>query len=300
MPSLPRMNRLTSDRIEQLTTMHPEWQPWLEVLGRALRETGNPIWQSSVPAAVAPRDGAAPLLARAVIRVDSGATRRWIHELFAAAAGAGYAMAQRIASEGAERGEALAILESAISLDASRFENLIGNSSAQGFRALAEIAALPLLQACGERWAAAVPVSWHHGYCPVCGAWAALAEARGVERSRRLRCVRCGSDWPAEESLCVFCGNRDPERLGVLVEDAGAGRRQVEACAACGNYMKTVATLESSPRHEVILDDLASVDLDLAALSEGYLRPGRRPCAISARVLERRRGLRSRLLQLFS
>jgi FdhE protein len=294
------MNRLYSDRLEQLTGMHPEWQPWLEVLGHSLREAGNPAWRSWVPAPVARTDDAAPLLAHAVIRVDPEPTRRWVHELFTAAARAGYATARRIADEGPERGEALAILESAACLDASRFEKLAGDSSAQGFRAIAEVAALPLLQACGERWAAAVPASWRHGYCPVCGAWPALAEARGIDRSRWLRCVRCGSDWAAAESLCVFCGTRDQEQLGLLGDDAGAGRRQVETCSACRSYVKTIATLEGSPRTEVVLDDLASVDLDLAALSEGYSRPARRPCAISARVVERRRGLGGRLLHLFS
>jgi len=34
--------------------------------------------------------------------------------------------------------------------------------------------------------------AWQQGYCPVCGAWPILAELRGVELARYLRCAACG------------------------------------------------------------------------------------------------------------
>ena len=49
--------------------------------------------------------------------------------------------------------------------------------------------------------------------------------------------------------------------------------RVIDACKRCLGYVKTFTTLQGSPPVKVIVDDLASVDLDIAALESGYLRP---------------------------
>jgi FdhE protein len=64
----------------------------------------------------------------------------------------------------------------------------------------------------------------------------------------------------------------DHEQLGSLVPEKGA-TRVVDACKRCLGYVKTFTTLQGSPPAKVILDDLASVDLDVAALEQGYKRP---------------------------
>ena len=62
------------------------------------------------------------------------------------------------------------------------------------------------------------------GYCPVCGAWPAFAEMRGIERSRYLRCGRCGGGWQAQCLSCSYCGMTDHEEL--IVSRAGEKRRK--------------------------------------------------------------------------
>jgi hypothetical protein len=57
------------------------------------------------------------------------------------------------------------------------------------------------------------------------------------------------------------------------VPEAGGERRRVDTCLGCRGYVKTLATLVGSDPGEVALDDLASVDLDVAALAGGYRRP---------------------------
>jgi FdhE protein len=286
--------RFDGARLDHLTFTHPEWRPWIEVLGRALREADDPVWQSFVPLARPARAGNAPLLAEAVIGVDPGAVRRWVHLLFGTAAGVGYSTAFRMAETGVGSAEAVAILEAAVCQDAPRLGELAGSAPSQALRAIAEVAALPLLQACGRRWAGAVPPTWREGYCPVCGAWPALAEARGIERRRRLRCARCGSDWTAEPVRCVFCGRGEAGGPRLLIEDVGGARWRVETCSACGGYLKTLSSLGGSPGSEIVLDDLASVDLDFAALSEGYSRPAGRAFPINARLIPERSGAASR------
>ena len=64
----------------------------------------------------------------------------------------------------------------------------------------------------------------------------------------------------------------DHEGLVSLVPETGASR-VIEACKRCLGYVKAFTTLEGSAPEKVILDDLASVDLDVAAVEQGYKRP---------------------------
>ena len=158
-------------------------------------------------------------------------------------------------------------------------------SEPTALRAVAELAVLPLLHACGRRWAARAPVAWQPGYCPICGAWPTLAESRGVERTRRLRCARCG-DWATDWLRCPYCDAREHTRLGSLVAHGSAERRRVEVCRACQGYLKTLTVLQGSPPADVMLDDLASVDLDVAARGAGFTRPPGPGYRLGARVVE--------------
>jgi formate dehydrogenase maturation protein FdhE len=47
----------------------------------------------------------------------------------------------------------------------------------------------------------------------------------------------------------------------------------IDACKRCLGYVKTFTTLQGSPPAKVMLDDLASVDLDIAALSKDTSGP---------------------------
>lgn len=285
---------MTSARLERLGREHPEWRPWLGVLGRALQEASGSAWEAAVPSRPAEPAAGRPLLGGTQLRVDGALARRWVGALFDTAAEAAGSEARRARLETAD---ALAVLDAALRQDAPGLAALSRRQgwSPEAFHAVAALTALPLLQALGRRWARHLPAGWRGGCCPLCGAWPTLAEARGIERSRRLRCARCGSDWATEPLRCVYCDNRDHARLGRLVEEEGGERRQVETCAACRGYLKTLATLEAGPAPEVILDDLTSVDLDVAALDQGFARPPGPGCALDVRV-EERIGLARRLL----
>jgi FdhE protein len=151
---------------------------------------------------------------------------------------------------------------------------------------------VPLLRATAERWRERLPAAWSRGYCPLCGAWPTLAEARGLERDRRLRCGRCAADWPFAWLQCVYCGMDDHARLGSLVGEAEAARRasSVDTCLACHGYLKTVTTLGPTPANELALLDLTTVPLDVAALEQGYRRPAGPGAALHARVCPRAAG----------
>ena len=243
---------------------HPEWAPWLRVLEGALQAAGEEAWTAAVP----PLDeaGAGPRLAGATLAVDDAVGARLVRDL------ARRAGVRDAAALGAR---ALAVLEAAINQDITRLEALAADAGADTgtVHAIAPAIALPLLLACGQAWAGRTRADWAHGYCPTCGAWPALAEARGLERSRQLRCGRCGGDWPTQWLRCPYCGMAEHVRLGSLVPTEGGESRKVDICLACGAYVKTLTVLTACPPAEVALRDLESVDLDLAALERGYQRP---------------------------
>jgi FdhE protein len=141
------------------------------------------------------------------------------------------------------------------------------------FQSVAALLAVPLLQACERRWAPAVGANWVEGYCPVCGSWPAFAEVCGIERNRCFRCGRCGGSWHARQLVCAYCGTVDHNELTTLVPERAGSHAAVEACTRCNGYVKTFTRLQACTPGMVMLDDLASVDLDVAALELGYSRP---------------------------
>jgi FdhE protein len=138
---------------------------------------------------------------------------------------------------------------------------------------IAHLAAFPLLQSCGRVLEDRISRSWTRGYCPICAAWPILAERRGLDQSRRLRCGRCGAEWQARWLCCTYCDQREHERLGTLVIQERGERLHVDTCSSCRGYVKSIATLQRIPPFELLLRDLETVELDLAALARGYARP---------------------------
>jgi FdhE protein len=146
-------------------------------------------------------------------------------------------------------------------------------ADSEAFQAVAALLPVPLLNACNRRWASSKSVGWVEGYCPVCGAWPAFAEVRGIERSRYFRCGRCGGEWQAQCLFCPYCSMNDHNQLVSLVPEKSGSNSVIDACKRCLGYVKTFTKLQGSPAPKVMLDDLATVDLDVAALEQGYKRP---------------------------
>ena len=267
------MTQLTSaaPTFDGLAGEHPEWRGWLAVMRTALDRTGDAGWRA-IAVTPAPAAPGGPWLAGARVEVDSGVARRWMRDLLEVAAGSG----ADVARASRRRRSALdpsVFLTAAVELDVAVLESA-GAAAGLGAdlaRALAHPAALPLLAACAAR-AGARP-DWDRGYCPVCGAWPAIAELRGLEASRQLRCGRCGADWGTAWLTCVYCGNDDHRELAALVSESAGAMRRVDTCSRCRGYLKTVTTLAARSHAEVVLEDLATVAYDVSALGEGATRP---------------------------
>ncbi len=276
-------------RLDALARENPEWRSWLALLEETLREVHEPSWQLAVPEPRAERLAAAPLLAGAVVALDPSLAGGWVRHLLetAAESGAGGAAALAAAAR-AGRLDPRAVLEAAVCQDGARLASLAAAVGAEpgALDAVAHLAAMPLLQACGRHLAGQIPPAWLHGYCPVCGAWPTLAELRGLERGRRLRCARCGGDWGIEWLRCPYCGVMDHEQLGSLVSESHGETRKVDVCTACRGYIKAVTTLRPWPSYGVALEDLGTVDLDVVARERGYTRPERPGFDLGVRLVE--------------
>src|SRR5439155_639694 len=106
----------------------------------------------------------------------------------------------------------------------------------------------------------------------LCGAWPVVAEYTGLERKRQLRCGRCGTGWAIPLLRCVFCDETEHDHLGYLTPEAGEQTRKIEICHTCKGYVKAVTTVRPLAPWAVLLDDLTTVPLDVAARAV----PGRR------------------------
>ncbi len=111
---------------------------------------------------------------------------------------------------------------------------------------------------------------WEKDFCYVCGADAAFGELIGDEQEKHLRCVRCGADWSARRLLCIHCGNEDHRTMSYLYPDGMREQYRIEVCDQCKGHLKVITCFESIPPEHLIIQDLATLHLDLIAEQHGY------------------------------
>jgi FdhE protein len=245
-------------RLNTAAKADPGLQPYIALLDMALEAACDPIWAEAaaplLPGAAARLRAAQPALHHVVLALPRPQTealyKRLRNVLSLSTAGAG---------------SLLAALTDALALK--------GQPEAAESTIL-QLTLLPALLAAGRAFAPAVAeAGWTSGVCPVCAAWPPLAESRGLERTRVLRCGRCGSEWALPWQLCPFCDNGDHASLTYLTSEKIGEARRVFACDRCQGYLKTIATLTPVDRLDVPVEDLATLELDLAAVQAGRQRP---------------------------
>lgn len=112
--------------------------------------------------------------------------------------------------------------------------------------------------------------------CPICSERPVLGVLReeGHGARRALLCARCLTEWAYLRVMCPACGEQRFDALPVYTADLFAHVR-LDACESCRTYLKTIDLTKDG--HAVpVVDDVASVPLDLWARERGYrrLRPG--------------------------
>jgi FdhE protein len=261
--------------LQDLKRQHPEWEPWLAVIQEILSEAANPKWDAVVPVRTEAQQDKVPLLAGVTLGLEKSSVRRVLEQLVRIAYRSGTPKMATLEPTLHAELDILTLFKTSLCQDTDR----IGETAAfvgadpEAFQAVVSLLPVPFLQACNRRWTPSIAKSWLEGYCPVCGAWPAFAEVRGIERNRYFRCSRCGGEWQSHCLSCPYCSMNDHQELVSLVPEKTGSNSVIDACKRCFGYVKTFTKLQGSPPAKVMLDDLATVDLDVAALEQGYKRP---------------------------
>lgn len=108
--------------------------------------------------------------------------------------------------------------------------------------------------------------------CPVCsgrpGVGILREEGHGAKRT--LLCALCLTEWEFLRVVCPACDEQRFDALPVYTADAFPHVR-VDACDSCQRYLKTI-DLTKHGLAVPLVDDIASVALDLWADEQGYRR----------------------------
>ena len=263
-------------RLDALERAHPEWRPWVELLRVTFRATADPGADT-----LQPDDGlhvsvpGDPLLHGRVVRVDARRLERRLERL-----------GELVGLSPVAQADVLELAHAVLRQDGPVIERAAEARASDPvvLETVVNLAVWPLLQACGRELRGQIPSGWTQGYCPVCGAWPVLAELRGLERARCLRCGRCGADWQRPRLACVYCDERDHTRLGSLVIAGRLEGRMVDTCASCHGHLKSQTTLLALAPQELLVADLETVELDLAAWERGFRRPSRPGYLVALRL----------------
>jgi FdhE protein len=113
-------------------------------------------------------------------------------------------------------------------------------------------------------------IPWERGACPTCGSWPLLGEYRGLEQTRWLRCGLCTAEWSFPRLRCPYCSTTDHHVLGFFSVEGEEGKYRAGTCDSCRGYVKMISTLGALDGPHLLVADLATLYLDLAAGQRSY------------------------------
>lgn len=290
------MSGTSLHRFEALAEEDAVSAPLARLYAAALRSAADPAWEVGVAidfGALPYQTSRTPLLHERTIGVESARLAFVLEELARVIVSQSIEGGQELwAAVTGGRLDAVALLAASIAHREVELERLAVKASAPAslLTVVGQALALPVLGTCGRRARELVrQLEWRAGYCPVCGAWPALAELRGLERTRWLRCGRCASEWSYLHQECPFCGNADHHTLRYLAEEGKQDTQRVEVCERCRGYLKTFSTITAWSLGDLLLQDLMTVELDLVAIDREYRRPDPLGFRLDTRVVPRDR-----------
>ena len=129
------------------------------------------------------------------------------------------------------------------------------------------LAMRPFLSRCAEVLQRADLTAWTHGFCPLCGGEPDFAVITPAAE-RHLICGRCSLHWNFAPLTCPHCSNSDRSRITSFATPDGQYR--VYACDVCQRYLKAYDGRRASRPVMHLVDSVATLPLDAAAMQRGY------------------------------
>jgi formate dehydrogenase maturation protein FdhE len=108
---------------------------------------------------------------------------------------------------------------------------------------------------------------WTQGSCPLCAGdpdFAVITPAA----DRILICGRCSARWRFHQLTCPFCLNGDRSRITSFASRDGQYR--LYGCDECERYLKAYDARRASRPVMPVVDSVATLPLDAAAMQKGY------------------------------
>jgi formate dehydrogenase maturation protein FdhE len=130
------------------------------------------------------------------------------------------------------------------------------------------LAMRPFLSRCAEAVQPRPDLAvWTHSHCAVCGGEPDFSVITPAAE-RHLICSRCALRWKFESLTCPYCRNSDRSLITSFATPDGQYR--VYACDACHRYLKAYDGRRATRPVMPIVDSVATLPLDAAAMQRGY------------------------------
>jgi hypothetical protein len=130
------------------------------------------------------------------------------------------------------------------------------------------LAMRPFLSRCAEVLQQRPDLSvWTHAHCALCGGEPDFAVITPAAE-RHLICSRCTLRWKFEALTCPHCRNDNRARITSFATSDGQYR--VYACDVCHRYLKAYDARRATRPVMPLVDSVATLPLDAAAIQRGY------------------------------
>jgi len=126
----------------------------------------------------------------------------------------------------------------------------------------------PFLSKCADAiMARTVFKGWPHGNCPLCGGEPDFSVITPAAE-RLLLCSRCTTRWRFPQLSCPWCLNHDRKKITSFATRDGMYR--LNGCDVCQRYIKAYDGRNASRQVMPVVDAIATLPLDAAAVQRGY------------------------------
>jgi Protein involved in formate dehydrogenase formation len=146
--------------------------------------------------------------------------------------------------------------------------SVAGGAESDMLQQVLALAMRPFLSRCAEVLQQRPELSlWSHAHCALCAGEPDFSVIT-PSAERHLICARCALRWKFEPLTCPYCRNSNRARITSFATTDGQYR--VYACDVCHRYLKAYDGRRATRPVMPMVDSVATLPLDAAAIQRGY------------------------------